>query len=584
MKDSFEPRKPQTSSFSSFPPNSVRRKTFASSFAFDLPIRHAALLVCLALSVAVTVFFLLLVAPLVLLRADILMWGETEFIGNIIKLNTGAPLYTNPSDGNSMIYNPAAFLLTYAIAWLFGLTKSVAGLRSIQLVYVLLAALAATLCSFKLTRIAFPGHVFEHRKTWSLFVFFSLFLAATAPYANQFVYTLHVDALALLISVVGFWTMLRYAEENSLKNLLLMALIPALGFLTKQFLISWAVIMLVFLFVLRPGDFKRLAVFAAVAGSLVVLSIVLCYLLWGDNYLFWAFEVMGGERKKLVLATDGFSISLVRGFDHLLRAWMAIAVGIFGCWLLIRRRSGNSGGESALRALAIAWLLLVLSEALSSGAGWGVLYHFGPGVLIGASFMFAALPKFWTFTGGERSRQRLTFHNLGEAFVFIAIVAGIYTAWGVMPSGDSDQHRYLKAVRYSPDVERYIAEIENEFDEMPAEKVLLGAGNWIYLQRDVLQKDRAVSLNDQAPGGIYRNFEVTVDRIREHAYDKIILQNFDTPFFLYDWGSWEKSSGVRSAVLEHYTKVKVIEPPRGYPDPQSQILLANPVSVFVPRK
>lgn len=552
----------------------IRTKLSKNNFSVE----YAGLVFSCLLALLLILFFLVLIKPLVFLRADILMWGETEFVGNMIKLNIGMPLYTNPSDSSSMIYNPAAYLLTYSIAWLSGQTKSVVAFRLIQIGYVVLASLIATVCARKLHRIVYPNRKIRYPKTWFIFTFLAMFLVATSPNVNTFVYSLHVDALSLLISIFSFWTILNYLENENRKNLLLMAICPALGFLAKQFLISWIGAIFIFLLILNPKKIKSIGLFLAVAAGLIALAIGGCYLIWGDNYLFWTFELMGGSRKQIVFSPDeNFKISLARGFDHLARVWLEIFVGIIGSWLLLRDSSTRN--LSRIVSVIVAWLAIVGSEVVSSGAGWDVLYHFGPGAMIGAIFMFAALPKMWESTSLEFS----FIQEWSRAFVLVAVVVAIFMAWHVVPTGNKNESRYIRGIQSSPDIERYLSEIENEFEGMQSEKVLLGAGNWIYLRHDVLQKDRAVSLADQPFGNIYKNFEVTNSRIRSKTYQKILLQNFDSPNFLYEWNLFPKPTGFREALLENYVEIKVIPPPKGNSSLPSQILLAGPVSVFIPR-
>ena len=543
---------------------------------YSKSIDYFALVLCCFLAIALVVFFILVIKPLVFLPADILMWEETDFVGNMIKFNIGAPLYTAPSDSNSLIYNPAAFLLTYAIAWLIGQTKSIAVFRLIQIGFVVCAAIIATNCTNKLRRLAFPELTTRYAKTWTVFTFFGLFLAATAPDSNKFVYVLHVDALSLLVSIFSFWMMLRYAENENVKNLLLMAICPTIGFLTKQFLISWIGVMFIFLLIQHPKNFKRIGLFLGLSGLLVAIVYGICYLIWGDNYIFWAYEVMGGPRKQIVFSPDGHSISLSRGIDHLLRIWLDIFVGVIGIWLLIRK-----GEIRRFGALAVAWIVLVASEAVSSGAGWSVLYHFGPGVVVGGIFMFAALPQFWEIKVENDSYSIIK--KWAHAIVMIVAVIAIFTAWKVMPTGDKNEARYIRATQLSSDVNRYIADIEREFEGLPTDKVLLGVGSWVYLRDDVLQKDRAVSLADQPYSGNYKNFDVTVERIRNKTYQKILVHDFDSPFFLYEWHDWAKPSGFKNALIENYVEIKRIEAPEGNPSPSLRILNSGPVSVFVPR-
>lgn len=534
---------------------------------------------CCFLAVLLIVFFLLLIKPLVFLRADILMWEENDFIGNIIKLNIGSPLYTDPSDGNSLIYNPLSFLVTYAVAWVTGVTKSVAGLRFIQLGYVFLAALLATRCCQKLRRIAFPNFELRNAGLWLVLTFLAIFLAATSPDVNKFVYVLHVDALSLLVSVMAFWTAVRYVEKQSAVNLVMMALAPAVGFLTKQFLLSWIGVSLIVMLFLEPRKPKRWGIFLLLSTVFALVAYGLCIALWGDNFVFWTVEVMGGDRKAITFSADSNSMSLARSIDHLIRAWPAIFVGVVGGWLLIKL-----GDSRRIAPLVAGWIGLIASEAFSSGAGWSVLYHFGPGVVIGAVFLFAALPK--TFDGAvlRIDSFRPFLSRLINASFLIAAVVAIFAAWQVLPTADHGSLRYIRGIADFADVERYVAEIEDEFKGIKTENVLLGVGSWVYLRDDVLQKDRAVALGDQPLAGIYENFDVTIGRLRSKTYEKILVQDVHSPYFIYDWTGWPRSSGFREALYENYTEVKMIDAPKGSPILPMQILNAGPVSVFIRRE
>ena len=545
----------------------------ADSIAERVPFDRIVLCCCCGLALALVLFFLWQAAPVLFLRADLLMWEETDFVGNMIKFNTGLPLYTSPADGNSMIYNPLSFLVTYAVAWTLGETRSVAVLRCIQLGYVTLAASLATQCTRMLYRFASPGIKIRFSTTWMVFTFLSMFLVATAPFVNKFVLALHVDALSLLISIFSFWAMLRYGKISSARNLVVLALCPAIGFLTKQFLISWVAVIVVFLIFLDPKNLKRAGLFIFLSGIFLLAAFGVCYAVWGDNYYFWAFQIMGA-RRGIAISPDTYGISIVRGIDHILRAWPEIFVGVIGGWLLLRHENRRRIGP-----LLIAWVVLVVSEAFSSGAGWGVIYHFGPGAMIGAAFMFAALPIIWQNASDQSATERRA-GKLAQGSLIVASVIAIFAAWHVVPTGEKDSPRYFGGDARSPDVNRYVAQIESEFVGFEPQKVLLDVGSWVYLSHDVLQKDRSVSLGDQPPAGIYENMDATVARVRSRAYSKILVHDFHSQFLLYDWGAWPRSSGFRDALLANYREVRVIESPKGYPSPSFQISNAGPVSVF----
>src|SRR5215813_11206311 len=259
---------------------------------------YLSLLICFSLSVVLVLYYIIYIKAFVTLPADILMWAETNFVGDIIKLRIGAPIYTPPVDSNSMIYTPGAPLLTYAISWLIGKSASIASWRMIQLVFILCAAVIATSCSYRLSNLAFPETQIPFPRTWFAFSFLALFLAATAPNTNKFAHALHTDALALLVCMFSFWAMLFYLKAPSARRILLMAVCPAIGYFVKEFLIGWSAVMFVFLLLENPRQIKRLIFFTAATTFFILVVMGGCYLLWGDNYVFWTFKVMGGAVRR----------------------------------------------------------------------------------------------------------------------------------------------------------------------------------------------------------------------------------------------------------------------------------------------
>jgi len=500
------------------------------------------------------------------------MFSESNFVGDIIKLRTGTPIYTPPEDNNSLVYTPLSPILTYAIAWLIGLPTSIVGWRIIQLGFVFCAALVGAACCRRLYRLAYAEYQFPFPKTWYAFTVMALFLVGTAPTVNRFVHSLHADALALLISTLSYWALLAYMGSPNWRRLTLMTLFPAVGFLTKQFLVIWAPIMFLVLLTDDPKKLGRLVTFTVITGLFITVAIGGCYWLWGEPFLFWIFEVVGGNRRSIGFSAGGYHLSLLRSIDHTARTWLEIGIGLVGGWLILRGPNIRKLGP-----LWLGWLALIGAEALTSGVGWGTLYHFGPGVMIGAMWLFAALPRFWPFfkkaTDGEFPRLMYWVRPLAA----VAGIVAMFVALRVVPSGAKTEPRYWKGRQGWPDVYRYISEIEGEFEGLPPEKVLLDVGNWIYLRHSVVMKDRASSVADQPPVGIYNNINVMVARIRDHTYSKILVRDFHSPVFLYDWGDWKKPSGVKKALKEHYIEVRTIRAPVA----EMWIQHSGPVSVFV---
>jgi hypothetical protein len=550
--------------------------TRAISRMSDFPEALSLVLSCILAGLVLISAFMLL-KPFLLLRADLLMWEEGDFVGNMIKFDLGIPLYTDPADSNSMIYGPGAFLLTYVIAWIGGLTKSVAGLRLIQSGYVIAASLLATISAAKITCISFHELKPRHINIWGLFTFLGLLTIATAPFSNKFVLSLHVDALSLLVSIFSFWTMVRYLSNPSAQALLLMSIFPAIGFVTKQFLISWALVMIVFLLILDGKNRKRLIVFASLAFALIGIAYAGCYMMWGENYRFWTFNIMGGVRSQVLLAPDAYGISLIRIADHFIRMSPEIMIGVAGSWLHLW-----FGNTKRMLPLILAWMVLIGSEAFSSGAGWETFYHFGPGVLIGAVLLFSALPGIW-YRGIPVSDKGTGIKRWAYAAFMFGVTFSVFSIVKAIPTGDKTAPRYVRLNSDVAELDGYISDIEAEFGDLDGHDVLLDVGSWVYLDRGILQKDRAVSLADQAPAGIYQNFEITNERIRNRVYKKILLHDFDSPYFLYEWSDWHRKSGFKENLLANYVALKTIPAPHGSFILARPEMRVGPVTVFVPK-
>ena len=145
-----------------------------------------------------------------------------------------------------------------------------------------------------------------------------------------------------------------------------MAVCPAVGYLAKQFLVGWSVVMFVVLFLRNPKDLKTLAFFAIATATSILAAIGLCYWLWGDPFLFWTFEVMGGARSRIGFSPGVKYVSLTRSLDHVVRAWLEIVIGIVGGWLILREFNIRKLGP-----LWVGWFVLIAIEAYSSGVGRG---------------------------------------------------------------------------------------------------------------------------------------------------------------------------------------------------------------------
>jgi len=537
---------------------------------------YLSLLLCSGFAAVLVAFYIYSIFPYLMLPADILMFSESNFVGDIMKLRSGVPIYTPPADNNSLHYTPGAQVLTYAIAWSAGATDSIPTLRIIQVGFAFLAAVVAAVCSRLLFRIAFPGETLPYPRTWFVFSVFVLFLAATAPRTSRFAHCLHADSLAMLVSTFCFLSMLLFSTRETKGRLALIAVLPSVGFMVKQFLLGWIAVYATFLVTDAPKRWGRVVVFIGCAGMTFLLTLGICYALWGDAFWFWVFEVVGGRRRSIGFSAGAYEMSIPRAVDHLLRAWWEIAIGVVGGWLIMKYSD-----VARVKALWVSWVGLIGLEALTSGVGWGVLYHFGPGVVIGTAWLLAAVSRIWLVEQILESPARTFLSALPRQIFAIAGIVSLFIALHVIPTGDRLEPRYWQARPPMSDVYRYISEIQREVDAGPIDKVLLDVGNWVYFKHAHLAKDRATAIADQPPVGIYDNISAMVQRINSRAYDKLLLRNFHSEYFLYDWDDWPRPSGVKRAILANYEEVRTIAAPVELQMLKRNIYYTGPVSVFV---
>ena len=64
-------------------------------------------------------------------------------------------------------------------------------------------------------------------------------------------------------------------------------------------------------------------------------------------------------------------------------------------------------------------------------------------------------------------------------------------------------------------------------------------------------QDQVPSIGDRGSGEI-GDFSGIIRRLEQKRYAKILVRNFNTSDFHYDYWMWRKSSGIKQALLENY--------------------------------
>ena len=514
-----------------------------------------ALITVASVGVLLVAVYLYSVSVEIFFPADILIWSESDFVNDIIKFRQGFPLFTAQVNNESFTYVPGTQLLTYSVAWLMGHPLSIATYRLIQLGYTLLAAVVALGCCRQLVRTSLPTGGLKNELVWGAIWLPVLFLIATNSITNPFSHLLHNDALAQMVTLCAYAILLAYALTGNKRLLWLMMLVPVLGFWVKQSLAIWVVLYSLQLVIFdRQRSIKHFCLFATATLTALGASVALGYVLWGNNFSYWVFTVLGQH-----------GISPLRSFQHLLDVWPYLAIGLIGGLILLR-----SDKFKLLLGPWTVWLLLFLSEIYTSGIAW-MLNHTGPGSLIAGVWFLAAVvivvPKLTAASVHLPQTQRL-LHGAASLLVCCLLLNGL----GVVR---------VPLTRFGASAHQYVGAIEREFQGQASAEVLLDFGSWVYARDGVVMKDRAASIGERGYSQT-GDFSGIMQRLNEKRYSKILVRNLHSPDFWYDHEMWTKSSGIREAITNNYREIGKIN---AVP---SEVIQYKPygfseISILVPR-
>ena len=492
-----------------------------------------AISVLTATGVLVALVTLYHMAAYIALPVDLLSFSESPFVNDIIKFRTGAPIYTPLEDNSSYPYTPGAPILTWLIAAAVGDGGSIPTLRAVQFMYVLIAAVVATSLCDLLARLFLTAQEYRYRALWLAAWLPLLVLAVTEPRFNLYIHSLHNDGLALLVSMVAFWLIARYALAPRTWIIVVMSVLPAIGFFIKQNQLLWAGVFALFLLAVRVPR-RRFIWFFLATSAAVVAVVAGCLLAWGDEFRYWIFEALGDKQ-----------VSLARSIRHLLLAGVYGAMGLFSGWVLVPRQRSREK-----TVVWLCWALVFGLGAYTSGIGFQV-NHLGPSVVAAICWFLLAMVKIWPLAGSEAPRWRA----YADGFVPAAIIVLIFGSQGMAREPKNP---------IPADFTRYIREIEAEVGKAPLDRVLMDAGSWMYLPANLVMKDRSapVSLHAGTNQEINRKaLAATIRRIEERQYDKILAREIDTDQSWYDFQ--DRGSGVKAAMLANYHMVRRIPGVRG---------------------
>lgn len=493
-----------------------------------------------------------LLAPKIRFRADILFWAESQFVHDLLKLRVGYPLYTTQLNNESFIYMPGAQLLTYAIARPLGLDDSIPFLRLVQVGFLVLASVAAFAACRDLVRDA-AARTAGVSSLWGFVWLPVLLLATMNPFTNTYAVGMHNDALACLVSVLGFLLLVRISRDPSWANLVALALIPVLGFSVKQSLAIWAMLAAAYLLFFAPSrSWKRAFVFAAAAFGGILAIVGLGLALWREPFWYWVFVVPG---------TRG--VSIMRSTLHVLDAWPFFVAGLVGGALVLLDAAPER--VRAVFGLWVAWLVFMCTEAYTSGIGW-TLHHMGPGSVIAVIWLLAGVAIWWGRSASAQDNPWRSWTRYGvQAATLLLLMNGLGMVRLPLPMFGEDHERYLRA-------------IEAEFVGVDPKRTLLDEGTWVYLPSRTIAMDRLIVIGDRGYA-MSGDFSGMIRRLDEKYYSKMLFRNLDADRFGYDHEIWPESSGIRAAILRNYEEIGRIP---GVMDSEEYAM--SEISIMVPRR
>jgi hypothetical protein len=481
--------------------------------------------------------------------ADILMWAESPYVNDIIKWRTGTPLYSPPADFDSFYYTPGSQLLTYAIASLVGAPTSIPAYRLIQVGYVITAALVTLVATRRLIGLVASTPREEPTAIWGALLAMLAFLAAGNSITSEFAHLLHNDALSLLVCAVAFHLLVTYAESHRISTLAALALVPAAGFLVKQSLLIWGVLIVGYLlFFDRPRRPRQIVLFSLAAFGLVAGVYGAGWLIWDHAFDYWVITGLGSR-----------PVSLLRGIEHGLVSWAYFAAGLAGGMVIFRALP-----DIRVLGLWIVWLLLLGTETYTSGIAW-TLNHMGPGSMLAMPWLGVALLAVWPAAAPADWKTFAWLRSAAACAGTVLLLNGLGMVRIPVPSVPQD-------------IERYVRAIESEVQGYDLSRVLIDHGSWLYLPAGIVMKDRSAAISE-AGYSATGDFSGFLERIRTLYYVRILVHDFDGPGFRYDHYSWQTSSGIHQALDKHYEVVRTIPGVKGL-----RAVRFSTISVLEPRR
>jgi hypothetical protein len=416
---------------------------------------------------------------------DLLLWPESPFMTNMMKLASGQPVFSEPTDLNSFIYAPGLVWVTYGLLAPFGLALDV---RWARLVSVMLG-LGAAACATAITATAMPhpsGPGVLRRCHVLGFAIAALLVLGNGtgdvPHPDN-LHALHATATMLLCCLA--------LRRGRIRLALAAVAVAGLGGLTKQPAALTVVGALVALLLGHRWGVRHAAALLGLGVAVAAASIAA--MLGPANTRVFTLEVPSGhilEPDRIVTLLDTFS----RGHQLLLLAIAPLGVA----WLWHARACVG-------RQYLLTW------------------------VTLGAAGVLPALLAFFKFLGAA--------NNLLGLVLWLFLVAWPWLAHGiggeaVVPGLARRSAILLLLLSLTPiksipaaDAYRYCHELIDRVGEdvRAGRRVLLGGGTTPLIRNGLLEppRDRGNTMMEVAMAGRGDLLGPMQYRLKARTYDRI---------------------------------------------------------------
>ena len=481
--------------------------------------------------------FALELAKRALFPWDLLIWSESPFMTDMLKLASGASAFGPPADVNSFVYSPGLEYLCYALLAPFGSALDVRFSRSLSMAFGFAAALLLA-CLVLRWVSALEG---ERRRP--LLACGAFFLGFLLLFRSPTMSAVHPDGLHVLHAFLTFALCSEALRRQDYRLALAAMCVSGLGVWTKQpaalsFVGAGAALTLG-----HPwGRSRALALFAV--GAALMLASLAC-LLGPEQSRFYLLELPlhhGVKWSKVV----GLIMHDIVAIPHRLLIWLFGAAALGQLWV-------RSDAASA-RTYLVPWLCIGVFNVLGSFAPYmkamGIQNNLYP---MDLWWLIPVLVAFVRFDAWPAAAPRP-----------FAVVLPVCLALCLLPVFDffayaegevAPNQLLIRDVHYAYGRE-YDALVKRDLETGKRVLIAHGTMTWIRSGRREPPLDRMVSALELEVGEM-SDRAGTAQRLAERAYDRIYLPSY-TPWF----DSAMYGPAVKDALAANYREVGEIAWPR----------------------